>query len=350
MENRLTLTNLLVAVGVLLFLFALLTPALPVARETPRANTCRNNLTNLVKSLINYESTHRRYPDYQQVMITRSGHAMQMNWLAEIMRQLDRPDIDNTLRSFKPPTPIPLDSATRDSLAMNPFTVGAGPDPPLRASFLEILLCLASDLPKSPPVTNYIINTGRLDNPTGLADGFPVDYPDNGVFQTSQILQTPSGFYRLGALGQSMSSDFIQRHDGLSTTLMLSERIDAGLWTDIDELKLGFVWQPAVDPLPTAPRDYTMCRPNGKPLLAPANADSRWSRPSSHHPGGFNVAFAGGNVRFIDEQIDYHVWILLMTSNGAGAREPGTDTRTVLIGAKPKQTPGSELNERDIIP
>ncbi|MBI3467712.1 MAG: DUF1559 domain-containing protein [Planctomycetes bacterium] len=350
MENRLTLTNLLVAIGVVLFLFALLMPAVTTTHGPRRGNTCRNNLTNLVKSVINYESVHHRYPDYQQIIVTRSGHAMQMNWLAEIMRQLDRPDIDNSLKSFSPPTPVPLESATRDSLAMNPFTFATGPAPPPGVSFLEILLCPASDLPKSQPITNYIINTGRLDNPNGLANGFPVDHPDNGVFQTSEILQTAGGFYRLGALGQSMGSDFITRHDGLSTTLMLSERIDAGLWTDIDERKLGFVWQPAVDPLPSSPRDYTMCRLNGKPLLAPPNADSRWSRPSSHHPGGVNVAFAGGNVRFISDEIDYHVWILLMTSNGAGARDPGADKQTVLIGAKPEQTPGSELEERGIIP
>ncbi len=41
------------------------------------------------------------------------------------------------------------------------------------------------------------------------------------------------------------------------------------------------------------------------------------ARPSSHHPGGVNAMFCGGNARFLADDIDYRVYTQLMTPNGA---------------------------------
>ena len=54
--------------------------------------------------------------------------------------------------------------------------------------------------------------------------------------------------------------------------------------------------------------------------------NSDYARPSSKHPGGFVTTFCGGNVRFLSEDIEYRVYALLMTSNGSGAKVPGTST------------------------
>ena len=37
--------------------------------------------------------------------------------------------------------------------------------------------------------------------------------------------------------------------------------------------------------------------------------------PSSHHPGGVNVAFVAGNVKLLSERIDPLVYAQLMTTN-----------------------------------
>ena len=37
--------------------------------------------------------------------------------------------------------------------------------------------------------------------------------------------------------------------------------------------------------------------------------------PSSHHPGGVNVAFVGGQVQYVQETINAFVFAQLMTSN-----------------------------------
>ena len=52
------------------------------------------------------------------------------------------------------------------------------------------------------------------------------------------------------------------------------------------------------------------------------------ARPASNHPGGVIVAFVGGNTRFLREDIDYPVYCLLMTSDGANCTGPRTSKYT----------------------
>jgi prepilin-type processing-associated H-X9-DG protein len=68
-------------------------------------------------------------------------------------------------------------------------------------------------------------------------------------------------------------------------------------------------------------------------------------RPSSNHPGGFNMAFADGSVRFVDENISYWIYAQLMTPHGRKAKEPGTK-ENLSIGAAPWV--GDILNEGDL--
>jgi hypothetical protein len=56
------------------------------------------------------------------------------------------------------------------------------------------------------------------------------------------------------------------------------------------------------------------------PTVPAANANSNYAaRPASSHPGGVIVVFAGGNTRFVRDDIDYKIYCLLMTPNGAHA-------------------------------
>ncbi len=49
-----------------------------------------------------------------------------------------------------------------------------------------------------------------------------------------------------------------------------------------------------------------------------------YARPSANHPGGVNVIFCDGRAVFLNEQIDYYVYCLLMTPDGANVKTPGT--------------------------
>ena len=49
--------------------------------------------------------------------------------------------------------------------------------------------------------------------------------------------------------------------------------------------------------------------------FADATKYETYGYPSSNHPGGVNVAFCGGTIRFMGESIDPVVYGQIMTSN-----------------------------------
>jgi hypothetical protein len=69
------------------------------------------------------------------------------------------------------------------------------------------------------------------------------------------------------------------------------------------------------------PRRYTSHSCDAQPgrLLA------TWARPSSNHGGGVNVAFISGRVTFLREDIDYIVYIALMTLHDKKSDSPNPD-------------------------
>ena len=138
-----------------------------------------------------------------------------------------------------------------------------------------------------------------------------------------------------------MTFAYIQsKGDGLTATMMLSESLAALFWTYPQSeystttdasFHFGFTWEQ-----PTAVASDTKRRLNGakdpvtyttldemtdmvqaeQPTLPnPPDTNQRPGLPSSFHSGGVNVAFCGGNVVFIADQIEPLVYAQLMTSN-----------------------------------
>jgi prepilin-type processing-associated H-X9-DG protein len=182
------------------------------------------------------------------------------------------------------------------------------PDP----NYLEILVC-----PSDPqdPTNNlsplsYVFNAGRIaSSGTGVLESPP--NKAHGVFM------------EFG----SISSSQILNNDGLGTTLMLSENLDAGNWnvwysaytppslpTDSNGFEVQFGWWDVTEPYWP---DHSI---NAGPYAAFNIATNyTFARPSSNHGGGVNVAFCDGNVRFLKENIYYPVYVQLMTSNSLQA-------------------------------
>jgi len=146
--------------------------------------------------------------------------------------------------------------------------------------------------------------------------------------------------------------------DGVSTTLLLTENIDAYYYTDkilptvvltgtatpatifttlssipaqnSTERATGFVWWDVATSSLPAQAKINGQRGDWDPTIkgygsgAPTppnstNAPYYAARPASNHPGGVIVTFAGANTAFQRDDIDYLVYASLMAPNNAKA-------------------------------
>ena len=124
------------------------------------------------------------------------------------------------------------------------------------------------------------------------------------------------------AMAVRVSPDFVSSNDGSSTTIMLSENIDAGLWIGdnsgfahaADQGQVSFVW---LDP----PGQQHKINENSG--TGDFNVRPEASRPSSNHDGVVVVTFADGHAATLNEEIDQIVYGRLMTPDGQKANIKG---------------------------
>jgi prepilin-type processing-associated H-X9-DG protein len=183
---------------------------------------------------------------------------------------------------------------------------------------LEVMKC-----PSNPPAatsavtTCYVVNTGQLD--AAATASRPADFLQNGVFHTGTRASPDHPL-------TVMTAQYIAANDGLGTTLLMAENADARAWCDTAERWAGFTWHHA-DGQPGPPTANPVRSLGLNIMVGKSRAGKRQSsangfaRPSSHHPGGFNVVFCDSHTRFISDQISYGVYQALMTPMGAGARD-----------------------------
>ena len=141
------------------------------------------------------------------------------------------------------------------------------------------------------------------------------------------------------ALPADVPEDAIR--DPKDRTILFAENADAGLYAlpgsdsaendaTKNEIAWGCIWSPGritlVGGKPTMSPGDDALPPNIDTGSSHGRSDYRYARPSSHHPGGFHVAFAGKNVQFINEKISYIVYAKLMASDDANVKVPGSET------------------------
>jgi prepilin-type N-terminal cleavage/methylation domain-containing protein len=324
-----TLVELLVVIAIIGTLVALLLPAVQAARETARGNTCRNNMKQLQLALTNMDSQLRRLPGYVEELANPNGQktngmfeksfARRASWVVRLFPYMEEQplwDTWSTLFTANPPAPM-ISSLTC------PSNVAEVPDAPSLA---------------------YVGNAGWAFSDSGTygrnVGPDKAEHAANGIFfdaNKNKNLGAPAVDGREDMAKIQMS--LAQVVDGTTKTLMLSESIHTFYWTyevvngtttaylqnDNSAIKdtkhlFGFIWKnhPGVNDRINGDKHYDQTNP-GPPADMAAFADASkyeaYSYPSSNHPSGVNVAFCGGTVRFMGENIDPVVYGQIMTSN-----------------------------------
>jgi prepilin-type N-terminal cleavage/methylation domain-containing protein/prepilin-type processing-associated H-X9-DG protein len=332
-RNAFTLVELLVVIAIIGTLVGLLLPAVQAAREAARANTCRSNMTNLQKAITQREQTQGKFPGYVN-LVGPSGddlsNKLRASWVVTTFPYIEQPAL--------------WDAWTKGRTPGNSFDMLYSP--------LELLVC-PSDPPESQgePVLSYAANAGFIqEDEKSLREN-----PANGVFTDQTRVpvtgnELPQDYKDTDSPPHplvGMTSAYIgSKGDGLTNTIMLSENLKSYLYgynandhENVPDKKyhFGICWEdpdlvtvaPSTDPdgykSEKSYRKINGQRVDNAVLFTTFEDETNsgmqpnYGFPSSNHSGGVNMAFCGGAVKFVVEDISPQVYAQLMTTNRKGS-------------------------------
>jgi prepilin-type N-terminal cleavage/methylation domain-containing protein/prepilin-type processing-associated H-X9-DG protein len=251
-----TLIELLVVIAIIGVLISLLLPAVQSAREAARRVQCTNNLSQIGLAMHSYIATHEVLPPgavdpTSPVLSQPKGY--HHNWISQVLPFMEQRGVYNALN---------FDHGVYE-----------GANSTARATTMRTLLC-----PSDP-------GPGRNPEPPSSYAGCHHD------------VEAPIAADNHGLLFLNSAVILEEILDGSSNTLLVGERrLEADLgWASGTRATLRNTGTP-INPTRMAGRV-------GAPAATPP-APNFVGGFSSYHPGGANVVFGDGSVRFLKDSID----------------------------------------------
>lgn len=331
-----TLIELLVVITIIGLLAALILPAVQMARESARRITCVNNQKQLVLAVSLTADAKKSLPGYAQELDCGADVKVFAPWPVMIL-----PAVEQTAL---------WDQITQGNLSNCSIKI-----PSFR--------CPSSDGDEGDAKMDYVANCGRKDE-----DHFGGP-DDSKKLPFAVFFEQRQEALKSGQTPAKMTIDYISKNDGLSNTFLITENINAGVWspmfrdltipfpTAIDnatgvyekgsllyyEALLGFCyccnghpggWQCISDGDPECvpgrcPNDgpglgTRACMGKGfannnidDPFWINAQkGDTRFlhklARPSSNHPGLIVVGYCDGSVNTVSVTVDQYLYTIMM--------------------------------------
>jgi len=332
-----TLIELLVVIAIIAVLIALLLPAVQAAREAARRSQCVNNLKQIGVALHNYAASNGVFPPgyvsaIDKTILDACGQDAEGQksvdlgpgwaWGSMILPQLEQGPIFNGI-NFS-------------------LSVAYGQNDTCSHASLNVYLCPSDPGPSTIPVFadppdpnnagsfsgSKILDTVARGNYVGMygigevcAQSGATDSPNNGAGSTpGDPLGMHAGlFFRNSAVG------FAHITDGTSNTIAVGERshnLSYVTWT----ARTPEGWLGKTSPIEGGTDKF-----NPSPeecwvqVLGPAGLEDGTrtiNQPEAHvedywsfHPGGANMLFADGSVKFLKNSINPAAWRALATRN-----------------------------------
>ncbi|NQU19679.1 MAG: DUF1559 domain-containing protein [Candidatus Nealsonbacteria bacterium] len=267
-----TLVELLVVITIIGMLVGLLVTAVISAREAARQTQCMKNQNELCTAIVSYELSKNRYPGY----LNQGNKA----WPMELFGGLGLAKL-------------------HDEFLMGANSASAT----ARETEVKQFIC-PDDKLGDDGTLSYVANTGRLGD-----DHYPAKA--DGIFHN---LLAPS------ADGRSLKVNSSDIRDGANQTLLIAERCnnvnsldgsddtERQWYSSKSEELLGFSW-----------------------IDDEENGEVR-DHIRSYHPDISVVTFCGTNQKKLSMEMEYYVYALLMTPDGAKTDVDFQRTRTIREG------------------
>ncbi len=353
-----TLIELLVVIAIIAVLIALLLPAVQAAREAARRAQCTNNLKQLGLGLQNYVSANTMLPPsaIDQTAASRNGatNAPNQNYSVHF-RLLPFMELSSAYNAWNHTFGARWNAGATIEYEM--------PNGTVILMQVASFLCPSDTNPGASPGLNYFGGTrpaGATNYPVNVGlnrriNGAPFNSPDSGNWNMNGPSYVISDWDSAGTGNRYLSLASIT--DGTSQTAFFSEWVK-GPAAFPSKGGPGMIYiGPATDSFST---DWQIAQACGQPQYTPRNVndggpgaqswgwkgewwafggtliyshtnmpnrtvydytDSREEgramttliNANSQHPGGVNVLFMDGSVRFIKTSVNYKPWYAIAT-------------------------------------
>jgi prepilin-type N-terminal cleavage/methylation domain-containing protein/prepilin-type processing-associated H-X9-DG protein len=359
-----TLIELLVVIAIIAVLIALLLPAVQAAREAARRAQCVNNLKQLGLSVHNYHQQFNCLPAENMFLGPTNdlGWGWNASWAVFLLPNLEQAPLYNSY-NFS----VNADSNLNYTVTFNALPTFACPSDDQKQR---------PNPPWAP--TNYVANHGGPGTlrmwsgtivefytqsnagdhiyPAGTAwwgqdnnlgffgfeavtdgtsntglfserlKGIPVNSitpyagqanAKRGIFLTGNISPVCAGPYAppCGGAGTNFTQNALSSVQGCQA-IPGTQQADPTSWLTGFSWALGYEWHTVVNSY------HHYNTPNKLTCLNPADPGGLWggtagmSTANSNHPGGVNVCFTDGSVRFVKDSVAYNTWWALGSRNG----------------------------------
>jgi len=309
-----TLVELLVVIAIIGVLVSLLLPAVQKVREAANRSSCQNNLKQIALACHNYAAAYTYFPPAYKLLQapdpnvgTSYGNPpanMGPSMFTLILPYMEQDNVFQTISTT---------SSFFDTANM-PAPVGTDP---AYSTEIKSFLCPSSPAPAS---LDYSPALNQGWNSSGLA----INYPDGMIFGRTDYAPISGTALGIGGTAESQVSGNpgiigpntkvkpTDVKDGLSNTFMIVEDggrpqfyVLAGKFLNNGPVSQGGgAW---ADPFGYLVMNGSM--PDGSGLIpGPCAIDCTSDNEMfSFHPGGINIAFGDGDVRFITKDINLAV-------------------------------------------
>ncbi len=318
-----TLIELLVVIAIIAVLIALLLPAVQAAREAARRIQCTNNLKQLGLAAMNYESANGSLPPGSYAA-TRDYDGATKPGLSVFVRILPFVEGQSTFNAAN--FAFSLESSANATVASTGVSFLWCPSDPT-ASSPTTPIDSSYNLPSSNTLKQYFTSYGGNE---GLWD-LDVQYNDDARYGYSGAYTARKANMN-GVIFMSSNVRIAEITDGTSNTMLFAEhphgRIAQGLTPTY------YQWWNSSYYTDTLICTYFPINSDTSSILYNTQPDEYFQIVASYHPGGANVGFCDGSVRFIKDSIQSLPFNPGTGNNDALIYNSGTATWSIAPGTQ----------------